>query len=250
MAEILLFGGTTEGRELAELLSAKGTPTLVLVATEYGEALLDAGGSVAVRGGRLDEAAIAALIRKEAPRCVIDATHPYAAEAGANIRAACQKTGVKRLRVLRESTPGAGCVEFSDMDALIGWLNGRDDTVFSSLGTKEAAALARVCGYKERVWLRILPSPEGLCACIEAGFPPARIICMQGPFSKELNAAMFRATGASTLITKDSGIAGGFPEKLAAARECGMTVAVLARPRRENGLTLGELKQRIEENAL
>ena len=43
---------------------------------------------------------------------------------------------------------------------------------------------------------------------------------------------------------------GGFPEKLAAAYECGMTVAVLARPRSENGIPLGELKQRIEDDAL
>lgn len=250
MAEILLFGGTTEGRELAALLRAKNIATLVCVATEYGESLLDAGGSTAVHTGRLDEAAMEALIRMEAPRCVIDATHPYAADAGKNIRAACQKNGAQYVRVLRESATDVGCMTFPDMEALTGWLNGTSGTVFSALGTKEAADLTRVKDYRERVWLRILPSPEGLSTCLAAGFPASHIICMQGPFSKDLNAAMFKAVGASVLLTKDSGAEGGFPEKLAAARECGITAAVLVRPCRENGLTLKEIKRRIEENTL
>lgn len=250
MADILLFGGTTEGRELAALLRAKNISALVCVATGYGESLADAGGSVAIRTGRLDEADIAALIQAEAPRCVIDATHPYAAMAGQNVRAACEKTGGRYVRVLRESAAGTNYIEFADMETLTGWLNGISGTVFSALGASAAPQLARVSGYRERIWLRILPSPEGLSACLGAGFPASHIICMQGPFSQELNAAMFRAAGASVLLTKESGAAGGFPEKLKAARKCGMTVAVLARPCRESGLTLRELKRRIEEGTL
>jgi precorrin-6Y C5,15-methyltransferase (decarboxylating)/precorrin-6A/cobalt-precorrin-6A reductase len=152
--------------------------------------------------------------------------------------------------VRREPADNADCVAFPDMDALIGWLNGTTGTVFSALGAKEAAKLATVSNYRERVWLRILPAPEGLAACLDAGFPAHHIICMQGPFPRELNAAMFKAAGACVLLTKESGAAGGFDEKRAAARECGMTVAVLARPRQNDGLTLRELVQRIREGAL
>ena len=252
MAEILLFGGTTEGRELASLFRVGNFTVLVCVATEYGEALVDAGGSVAVHTGRLSEMAIERLIRTEAPRCVIDATHPYAAEVGKNIRAACRRTSTRYLRVLRESATDADYAAFPDMDALTGWLNCRDSggTIFSALGAKEAAALTVIQEYKNRIWLRILPSTEGLSGCIDAGFPASHVICMQGPFSQELNAAMFRAAGASVLLTKESGAEGGFFEKLAAARECGMTVAVLTRPCHENGLTLQELRQIIEDGAL
>ncbi len=250
MADVILFGGTTEGRELAVLLRKKNIPALVCVATEYGESLLDTGDSAAVRSGRLDQAGMIMLIRAEAPCCVIDATHPYAAEAGQNIRVACEKTGVRYIRVLRESAGDTDCIEFADMEALTIWLNHTNGTVFSSLGAKEAAQLTAVMDYRERVWLRILPLPDGLSACLNAGFPASHIICMQGPFSQELNAAMFRATGASILLTKESGVAGGFPEKLTAARKCGMTVAVLARPCIEDGLKLGELMQRIEEGTL
>ena len=40
MTDIVLFGGTTEGRIIAELLQKKGVSTVVCVATEYGESLL------------------------------------------------------------------------------------------------------------------------------------------------------------------------------------------------------------------
>lgn len=250
MADIILFGGTTEGRELAELLCKKNIPAMVCVATEYGESLLDVGVSVSVRAGRLDEAEIEALIRESNTKLVIDATHPYAAAVGKNICAACNNTHARYIRVLRESSIATGFIEFADMNTLIRWLNSTHDIVFSALGAKEASELARVSGFQERIWQRILPSTAGLTACLDAGFPAGHIICMQGPFSQQLNTAMFQATGATVLLTKESGTAGGFHEKLAAAHECDMTVAVLARPCREDGMTLEELKRRIEDNTL
>ncbi|HWR23796.1 MAG TPA: precorrin-6A reductase [Feifaniaceae bacterium] len=250
MAEILLFGGTSEGRALATLLKSRNISTLVCVATEYGESLLDIGGSVSVHTGRLDEDAMAALIKEHGPRLVLDATHPYANAVSRNIRAACESANTAYLRVRRESAAEEGLLTFPTMDALIAWLNTTDGVIFSGLGAKEARALTAVTGFESRVWLRILPFAEGLNACIGAGFPAKHIICMQGPFSKELNAAMFRAAGADILVTKESGAAGGFLEKLAAARACGMRVAVLERPDEEAGLTLEEAKRRIEDDVL
>ena len=52
----------------------------------------------------------------------------------------------------------------------------------------------------------------------------------QGPFSEEMNLAMLRDTGAKYLLTKETGSAGGFPEKLAAARKASVTAVVIANP--------------------
>lgn len=250
MTEIILFGGTTEGRELAQLLGQKHIETLVCVATEYGEALLSPLDTLRVHTGKLAQGAMESLLATEQPRLVIDATHPYAATVSDNLRAACAKAGVKLLRLCREPLAGDGCLTFPRLEKLIDWLNGRRGTIFSTLGAKESAALTAIEGYKERVWLRILPDVSGLSACLAAGFTERRIICMQGPFSQELNASMFREAGADILLTKDSGAAGGYEEKLSAARECGMIAAVLARPREETGLTLTELTKLIEEGNL
>ena len=250
MAEILLFGGTTEGRALAEALKAKCIPTLVCVATEYGESLLTPSEALQVHTGRLDAPAMAALIAHHRPRLVIDGTHPYAADATDNIRAACGQAGLQYLRVRREAAAPENCEAFASMEELVAWLSLQPGVIFSTLGTKEAAALAQVTGFSERVWLRILPAAENISACANAGFPPKRIICMQGPFSTALNLAMFEAASADILVTKESGATGGFPEKLEAAKRRGMKVAVLTRPREESGCTLAELIKRIQDGAL
>ena len=250
MVDILLFGGTTEGRELSEALKRKNVPSMVCVATEYGESLLEPGGSLQVHAGRMDEAAMASLMEREQPRLVLDATHPYADGVSHCIQRACAATGMTYRRVLRQSAMEEGCLTFPDMAALIDWLKGQEGIIFSSLGSKEARALSEIPDFEQRVWLRVLPSLEGLEGCLKAGFPAKHIICMQGPFSRELNEAMFRAAGASILVTKESGAAGGFTEKLAAARNCGMTTAVLTRPKDADGLTAAEWLRRIEEGTI
>jgi precorrin-6x reductase len=84
----------------------------------------------------------------------------------------------------------------------------------------------------------MLPGIEGLQTCLELGYPSAHRICMQGPFSRELNRAMFAAAGAAILVTKNSGPQGGFTEKLEAAGDLGMRVALLTRPAEPDGMPL------------
>ncbi len=250
MAEIIVFGGTGEGRLISQALADKDLDTLVCVTTGYGESLLAPGPALRVQRGLLDGAAMAALLAREQPRLVIDATHPYAELASENIRAACEKLGVRRLCLEREALDSAGCLLFSDLPALVSWLDSQAGIIFSTLGAKEAAALAWVSDYQQRVWLRILPDPAGLTACLAAGFPAAHIICMQGPFSAACNAALFRESGADILLSKESGAAGGYEEKRAAAMAAGMTMALLARPATEAGLSLAAILQLIQEDAL
>lgn len=253
MADVILFGGTTEGRLIADMLVSRHLHAVVCVATDYGRTLLPTGENLDVRTGRMDENAIVDLLHAEKPRLVIDATHPYASTASGNIYAACLGASVPYARIRRERiqrTEEEESLLFPDMEALISWLNTTSDTVFSTLGAKEAAALTSVRCFSERLWLRILPSAGGLAACLSAGFSPRHIICMQGPFSTELNAAMFKESGASVLITKESGPEGGFPQKLEAARLCGMKVAVLERPRESEGVTLGEIRTMIEKGEI
>lgn len=247
MAELVLFGGTTEGRRLARRLAAGGAAVLLCVATDYGASLLAPGGGLRLHCGRLDADGVAALLRREQPRLVVDATHPYAAAASANIRAACATLCLPCLRLRREASRSDGCFCFSGLADMIAWLNERPGIVFSTLGAKEAAQLTALRGFAQRVWLRILPDPAGLGACLAAGFPAQHIVCMQGPFSVELNAALFAAARAEILLTKDSGAAGGCAEKLAAAAGRNMAVAMLQRPAQADGLPYGALCARIEE---
>ena len=149
----------------------------------------------------------------------------------------------------REAAAHDGMTEFSDVRELAAFLDETGGVVFSSLGTKEAAALSTVSGAAERIWIRVLPSVDGLKTCLDAGFPAKHIICMQGPFSAELNEAMFKASKAEILLTKDTGSAGGFPEKLEAARRCGMKVFVIKRPADTAGDSLDVWMEKLRKRA-
>ncbi len=245
MCDVLIFGGTTEGRKLAEFCAARGIPALSSVATGLGAELLPEGAPVTI--GRLDIDGMEALIRRGFS-LVIDATHPYAVRASANIRAACERVGVRYYRVIREC--GESGSEYGevvrDTDELVRRLNALRGVILSTLGSKEAAALTGVSDHSKRIWLRILPGAENVERCVSLGFDRAKIIAGKGPFSVEQNVSHIRQSGAEILITKNSGAAGGYPEKAAAARECGIALITIGRPV-ERGIPLDEMKAIIEE---
>ena len=247
MFDIVLFGGTTEGREIAEFLSENSISSLVCVATEYGGTLLDCSPPVQVQCKRMDKTEMIALFSTKRPRIVIDATHPYATQVSENIHLACQEENVRYVRVLRERLESDGCMSFASIDSLIAWLNQTEGIIFAATGAKEAGALTHVKNFVDRVFLRLIPSSEGVNTCMELGYPMKHLICMQGPFSKAMNIAMFREVNAKILVTKESGKNGGFAEKLSAAIACNMTTAILSRPTEQSGLSLNEAKALLLE---
>ena len=97
--KIVIFGGTTEGRELSGLLSAAGASVTVCVATEYGEKEQESVPGVVIRTGPLNAAEKQALLH-DAALCV-DATHPYARHVSESVKAACEAAEVEYIRLLR-----------------------------------------------------------------------------------------------------------------------------------------------------
>ncbi len=71
-------------------------------------------------------------------------------------------------------------------------------------------------------------------------------MAVQGPFSREMNAAQLREYDCRLLVTKDGGKEGGFEEKLAAAAQTGARAAVIRRPE-ETGLSLEEIMERLSK---
>ena len=255
MKQVIVFAGTTEGRILGEWLAAEGVETLCCVATEYGKELMKPEPGLDVRQGRLDGEEMCALFEQEGRPLVLDATHPYASAVSENIHAACGKTGCRYLRLIRSSAgleaagpEGAdpegrgqgGVTVVKDVREAVSWLAKRPGRIFVATGSKELGEFTALPDFRERVYARVLATPEVVRHCTELGFSGPHLICMQGPFSKELNVAMLRQTGAAYLVTKESGRAGGFPEKLEAAREAGAEIVLIGRPREQEGVSVEE----------
>ena len=243
--KVLLFGGTAEGRILAGKLAASAHAVTCSVATEYGRELIAKEPGLTVLTGRLNEKEMEQLIRAKRFNLVIDATHPYAAEVSRNIRSSADAAGVQCVRLFRptQSTEGVEWVKSPQEAAK--YLSVHGCTALLTTGSKDLSVFTAVPNYRDRLWVRILPSVASLQTALDAGFPASHIICMQGPFTAELNAAMLRQTGAEFLVSKDSGKEGGFAEKAEAARRAGAGMLVIRRPMDETGLSLAELMEML-----
>ena len=262
----LVFAGTTEGREAALMLARTGISVTAFTATDYGHEVLDGAAdglqNLAVESGRLSEEQIRELLMGEAPdTLVIDATHPYAAQVTANIRRACMDAQKRYIRIVRKSTfagEPAGVTVLADAQAVTQWANREENIkkkILLTTGSKDLMIYTAIDSYRDRVWPRILPDMDSLRIATELGYKKSNIICMQGPFSTEMNIAMIKSVGAQVLVTKDTGKTGGFDSKLEAALRSGIEAVVIGRPSDQEarqadseGMSLEELQRHIDEN--
>ena len=251
MYKVLVFAGTTEGYEICRFLADHQVQTMGFAATEYGGKSLTENEYLTVQTGRLDEAAMEQVFAQEKPEMVLDATHPYAAEVTGNIRTACEKTQTPYRRVLRESgSHEEKAVYVESVQAAAQYLDQTQGNVLLTTGSKELAGFTGMKDYQERLYARVLSLPNVMQACAELGFEGKHLIGMQGPFSRELNAAMLRQYHCKYLVTKDTGKAGGFQDKIDAALECDAVPVIIGRPLKEEGMSVKECKRFLTEQFL
>lgn len=250
--DILIFAGTTEGRELAEYAAEIGAGCYVSTATEYGRELLGDHPGICPMAGRMDAEQIGQFIKEKKIRLVVDATHPFARAATDNIRAACIQAGVRYVRCLRawgrdlwEKPEGRKPMAVVDsVRQAVEYLKDTAGNILIATGSKELNLYTAIDGYRDRCFARVLSTAEAVEESVKLGFQGRHLIAMQGPFSREMNLALLRQTGAEYFVTKESGKAGGFEEKLMAAEEAGAVLVVVGRPE-EKGESVESTKEII-----
>lgn len=243
MYKAIVFAGTTEGYALCEFLAENRVSVYACAATEYGGSLLQENEFLHVSAGRLKTEDMEELFRKENPEIVLDATHPYAAEVTKNIRTACESAGVLYQRILRpEGEKNSEAIYVESTEEAAAFLSGTEGNIFLTTGSKELAKFTGIPDYKERLFARVLSIPSVIRSCAELGIEGKHLIGMQGPFSAEINEAMLRQFQCSYLVTKDTGLEGGFPEKMEACQRCGVTPVIIGRPLKEEGLSLQDAR--------
>ncbi len=260
--KIAIFAGTTEGRLLASRIAGIRVQADVFVATEYGKEEIPKAENLHVHDGRVDEIQMEELFREKKYDLILDATHPFAVVVTANIREAAEKTGTPLLRILRDKDPGklggigaSGTAAYSEgrivtvenIRAAVEFLKTTEGTVFVTTGSKELSAFLDLPDWETRVYARVLSMPEVVKTCADMGFYGSHLIAMQGPFAEDLNVAMMRAVHAKWMVTKESGKAGGFEEKVRAAKRAGVGLVVIGRPV-EEGISLAEGIAYLEEH--
>lgn len=254
MKEILLFAGTTEGRELSECLAEAGISHTICVATEYGEIVLKKHPLVKIHQGRMRQEEIEKFLETESFAAVVDATHPFAKDITYNIKAALGQ--VKSLGIfipyLRLKRDGITQREdniryFESNEACEKALEETEGNILLTTGSKELSKYCISGKVKERLYVRVLPGIESLSLCMEQGILGKQVIAMQGPFTVGMNEATIRQYQISHLVTKESGTAGGYQEKLEAAKRTGIKVFVIGCPKESEGYSFSEIGSKLEE---
>lgn len=244
MKKILIYAGTTEGRELAQELAKERIYCDISVATEYGRQIMDEEASpyICILQGRMTAEQMHQKCESEQYLAVVDATHPYATEVSANIRESLRGLDIPYFRLGRESIPAEKETDhvpdssrkmtkyFQNTAACVEALKETEGMIFLTTGSKELSVFCQEEAIRKRLIVRVLPGMESLQECVRNGLEGRQIIAMQGPFSREMNLAMIRQYHASVLVTKESGKTGGEDTKLAAAREAQIPSYIILRP--------------------
>jgi precorrin-6Y C5,15-methyltransferase (decarboxylating) len=236
MTSVFIFSGTSEGRRLSKMLANAGADVHVRVATEYGAEVMGYDDNIDVKVGSCGGVeGISNVIRENGYGIVVDATHPYALNITEHIREACANTGAEYIRLKRSEsdTDSENIVKVSTVQEAIDYLKDKEGNILASTGSKDIALYTQIPDYKERVTARVLSTLESVQKCAEYGFSGKNLICAQGPFSEDTNYATLKQIDAKYIVTKDSGTAGGYEDKVRAAVRAGAKVVLVERPKEE-----------------
>lgn len=240
MSDYIVIAGTTEARNVIEALTQKGFFVTACVATPLGAQVLDdfcGKALIRVETGRKNCREFTDFIIRENPAAVIDASHPFAVEVSKAVREACILTERLYIRCTRpelnidpEWMPQI--VDVDNAGQAAAYLNAVCGNILLTTGSNTVGTyVSGIRDFNRRCYVRVLQTSESVKACQDAGVDPARVISMNPPFSEADNVKLLREKNIDFLVTKESGQAGGFREKLMAARAVGAVVVIIRRPR-------------------
>jgi cobalt-factor III methyltransferase len=230
---IWVFAGTADGNALAAELSRRGYRLIVSTASDYGAELASVAlPGVEVRSGRQGVAARRSQLQQSRAVAIVDATHPFAIEISNQLT---QLSAELNIPYVRYERPAAVVPSFArqvpDMPEAARLALEIGHRIFLATGIKDVDAFLRQSGAEHREWwLRITPDTGSLELALKTGVPRAHICAMQGPFSADLNIALWSAWQVDCVVTKESGEAGGFGAKAEAADKLGIPLIVVKRP--------------------
>lgn len=230
---ILVLAGTKDGRQLAANLDHAGYQVIVSVTSQHGRELATQN-SLVINAEKLDKDAMAQFIKTHNVKLVIDGSHPYAVNASQNAIKACHVTSTAYLRYER---PELALPHYDKLHVVSSYQQAARQAaelgkiIFLTTGSRMLEVFTAEPKLKShRLIARVLPDPQVITQCVELGLSLNNIIALQGPFSHQLNYAMFKDFGAEVVVMKNSGQIGGSDTKLSAAMELNLAVIVIDRP--------------------
>ena len=236
---ILILGGTTEARLLAERLAARDDINVTVSLAGRTRKPLDMPATVRIGGfGGAD--GLAEYLRAETIGALVDATHPFAAAMSFNAAAAAKLAGVPLLALARapwEHQPGDIWREAESVAQAVALLGAAPRRVLVALGRNEVHALE--AAPQHAYWVRSVDPVE----------PPLRLddthyIVARGPFPEGEECDLLKRHRIDAVLAKNSGGDATYG-KIAAARTLGIEVILAKRPPRPDVPTVGSVDEAL-----
>lgn len=237
----LVIGGTSESLAAVEYLLGKKAEVYVSVATDMGAGLYEKY-PVTVWKGPMDREQFKAKIMAAGISHVLDTSHPYAVEVTQNVKDVCENLDIPYFRYTRKDRMEKTREE--KLPKIYRVKDAREASLMASIfqgkillttGVKTLDIYRDlIVGFQTRCYARVLDNPSSRQRCEEIFRNQNHWRAENPPFDVEDNRKILRETEAKILITKDSGEAGGLPEKLEAARLEGVSVILIRRPKEDS----------------
>ena len=213
---ILVFGGTTEGRKAVEVLEEGGSPYFYSTKTGEQDITLHHGQRI---DGALDVEAMLTFCREHDIRLIIDAAHPFASQLHQTIAQVSESLNIPTIRYERI---------YPKRDSEITWVDDysqipRDiHSLLATTGVQSIAKLKPLEAAEVKVFYRILNRESSIALAQKQGARMEQLCYYEDPQDIPVEA--------EAILLKESGLSGGFSEKVEAAKARGMRIIALKRP--------------------
>ena len=208
---ILVFGGTTEGRKAVEVLEEGGNT--YYYSTKTGEQ------DITLHHGQRDAEAMQTFCREHGIRLIVDAAHPFASQLHQTIALVSESLNVPTIRYERI---------YPERDLEITWIDDysqipRDiHSLLATTGVQSIAKLKPLEAEGIRIYYRILQRESSIALALKQGASSEQLCYYEDPQDIPVEA--------EAILLKESGLSGGFSEKVEAAKARGMRIIALKRP--------------------
>lgn len=213
---ILVFGGTTEGRKVVEVLEEGGSTYFYSTKTGEQDITLHHGQRI---DGALDAEAMQTFCREHDIRLIVDAAHPFASQLHQTIAQVSESLNIPTIRYERI---------YPKRDSEITWINDYSQipndihSLLATTGVQSISILKPLEAAGIKVFYRILNRESSIALAQKQGASPEQLCYYEDPKDVSVEA--------DAILLKESGLSGGFLEKVDAAKARGMRIIALKRP--------------------
>ena len=222
---MLVFGGTTEGRKAVEVLEEAGTPYYYSTRSDGQKIELVHG--IHLTGG-MEVPEMIACCREHDIRLIVDAAHPFAEDLHRNLLFLAKHIQAPIIRYDRiypaHDQDLIWCKDYDE--ALLQLEEHHIERLLALTGVGTIGRLRPFWEKHEESWFRILNRRASHVVAMANRFPEERLVYYETDDTTDL----IRDLHPQAIITKESGLSGGFTEKVEAARRAGIKVFVVERP--------------------